>query len=456
MLFCGIDIGTTNSKAVIIDRDNKLIGRFSIPQPLSGERTRPSAQSWYEHFVKILEHFSDKGLFGQNKVVCSLTAQGGSFVFLDAGFKPLDRAYSWMSRSSDEAVKQLTDKIDCRKFYHIAGWEPDAWLVVCKVIDYLKDIGNQKRNFQYLATVPDYIASQLSGKFISDITNAQITGLCDINARQWSSEILKAVKLDLACLPKISKIPQVILPDVDVGKTKIDLVSSSNDQYAVMKAAFLKNDGDVILGTGTAWVINGKTSRPCFENKTFFINPGRDFCADGYGYIVAFGTIGNAFDKLLNRLQIDLSQMAQIEKDFKKVPLPDKTVKADDENDSDKTMTIKRFMESVACRVAFMLEKLRPYSKVNKLIMTGGATGSSFWPAVIADVCGVPVEAVDFPEFTAYGAALFAKEAVNENIPVGWPKSVRVKLYSPTQSYKYRQWYQNHQRPLLEKEFLSK
>ena len=88
--------------------------------------------------------------------------------------------------------------------------------------------------------------------------------------------------------------------------------------------------------------------------------------------------------------------------------------------------------------------------------MTGGATASSFWPTAISNICNMEVEAVDFPEFTAYGAALFAKEAVNESISVGWPESARVKLYSPKHSDKYRQWYEGHQKTIIEKEFLSK
>ena len=67
MFFCGIDIGTTNSKGVMLDEDMQLLDRVSIPYNLSGNRNRLSAKIWYEHFCKILESFSMKGLLGSDE-----------------------------------------------------------------------------------------------------------------------------------------------------------------------------------------------------------------------------------------------------------------------------------------------------------------------------------------------------------------------------------------------------
>ena len=124
-------------------------------------------------------------------------------------------------------------------------------------------------------------------------------------------------------------------------------------------------------------------------------------------------------------------------------------------------------MEVTAARVAFFLEKFNMNFRGDKLVMTGGAAGSSFWPQVIADTIDIPVEAVDFPELTAYGAALIAGKAVTGEPPsddlnrlagprvcgdstIGWPESVPVRIYEPELSSVYRQWYENHQRSVIE------
>ena len=93
MIFCGIDIGTTNTKAVLIDSNGELIDRLGIAAGLT--EAGVEVVDWYEHFCDIFDYFASKGYITGNKVICSITAQGGSFVLLDEKFDPVSRSYSW-------------------------------------------------------------------------------------------------------------------------------------------------------------------------------------------------------------------------------------------------------------------------------------------------------------------------------------------------------------------------
>ena len=112
---------------------------------------------------------------------------------------------------------------------------------------------------------------------------------------------------------------------------------------------------------------------------------------------------------------------------------------------------IRRYMEGAAASAVFAMEKLGIDESCDKIIMSGGATGSCFWPQVIADLCGKTVEVVNFSEFTAYGAALFAKAAAEgmaaESMFSQWNKS---RKYEPLNASAYRQWYHGHQRAVME------
>jgi len=180
MIFCGIDIGTTNTKAVLIDSNDRLIDRVSIVAP----QTDIEAVSWYEHFCGVFDYFASKNYFADNKVICSITAQGGSFVLLDEKFAPVSRAYSWTETANNDTARDMVGALGAEQYYHLTGWEPGSWLMACK----LKDLVSKKQipeNTRYIATVPDSILSQLTGKFVTDITNAQLTGLCDFQKMGW-------------------------------------------------------------------------------------------------------------------------------------------------------------------------------------------------------------------------------------------------------------------------------
>jgi len=89
--------------------------------------------------------------------------------------------------------------------------------------------------------------------------------------------------------------------------------------------------------------------------------------------------------------------------------------------------------------------------------MTGGAVASHFWPQLIADLCNIMVEAVDFPEFTAYGAALHAKAAVMGKTGQGPVlETNKSRIYEPVNADAYRHWYLEHQKAVIEKLILDR
>jgi sugar (pentulose or hexulose) kinase len=109
---------------------------------------------------------------------------------------------------------------------------------------------------------------------------------------------------------------------------------------------------------------------------------------------------------------------------------------------------VRRFMEWAGAEVRCALENCGLLQGLEKIIVAGGAMKSRFWPQAIADICGLPVEAVDCPYFTAYGAALHARAAVEGSAPAHrFPSTAGVRTYSPRQAEPYRAWYDDYQKP---------
>ena len=120
MIFCGIDIGTTNTKAILIDSEGGLLDRANITVERSDSGVETA--NWYEHFCGIFDYFSSKGHFADSKVICSITAQGGSFILLDEKFNPVSRAYSWTENADENTVKDMINVLGNEQYYHKTGW----------------------------------------------------------------------------------------------------------------------------------------------------------------------------------------------------------------------------------------------------------------------------------------------------------------------------------------------
>jgi len=86
------------------------------------------------------------------------------------------------------------------------------------------------------------------------------------------------------------------------------------------------------------------------------------------------------------------------------------------------------------------------------MAVVGGAMTSRIWPGIIADVCGIPVDAVDFQAFTAWGAASHAMIATGAK-PAQMRPAIKHKSqrYEPKNTEQYESWYQQHQRHVVER-----
>jgi len=455
-IFCGIDLGTTNTKAVLIGRDGNLVETENISAPQ--KKADADITDWYKCFCDILDRLAAKGYFSDSNIVCSITAQGGSFVLLDEKFAPASRVYSWTENASNDAVQSLINSIGSLPYYHLTGWEPDSWLMACK----LKDLVSKKQfpeNARYISTVPEFIFSQLLGEFVTDITNAQITGLCDFQNARWDEKILNWVGVDNTFLPHITDSLSIIFDKVQTKWGKISFATSSHDQYAAMQTAGLENDKDVMLGTGTAWVINGRNSKPLFDDKNFISHPGKDLFENCFGNIIITGTIvghiGKGLDDLLEQCDIDKLSLAQIEKSFGQEHLPDEAIDIDFLKGTalsgyESPLAVRRYMEGTASLIAFLLEQFQPEENSSRVIMSGGAVAGGFWPQVIADLCDTTVDTIIFPEFTAYGAALYAKSAFeSERCDSRLLEIAETRKYEPMYANQYQHWYRQYQKPMF-------
>ncbi|MBN2210079.1 MAG: hypothetical protein JW709_01670 [Sedimentisphaerales bacterium] len=402
MVFCGIDIGSTNAKGILLDQKGDILSRISIPNPSPTKKV-----FWYDYFAFIMNHFSLQDISNHNSIYCSITSQGGSFVLVDDRFQPVSPMYLWTEAHPGQPYADTYMKEHNQdEFYRLTGWQVRGWLPIFK----LKGI--DKGSFRKVALVPDFIYAQMTGKLMTDITNAQMTGFCNFENKCWSSPLMLWAGVDAARLPEICDATQTVFPNVRTAWGSLNLVTSSHDQYAAMNAVGLESDKDIMLASGTAWVINSRRSRPVYDMETNKLHPGRDVATKYYGNISVIGRLGEGFHDFLCRLGVNYTQLAAMEDEMLSMVLPDKAFGASEyDTQPSKPVAIKGYMKWMAEVVRNDLDRYGFIDGLEHIVLTGGAAISRVLPQVLADVCGIGVKAIVFPELTAYGAAKHAAQA---------------------------------------------
>ena len=156
MVYCGIDIGTSNVKAIVLADDGGVlaVGAFSNSSlPAGGEQAKSykGGDCWYRQFCRVMDYFHGQGVFEGQKVVCCVACQGGSFILIDDEMNTLGQISLWTSGSGQSQADKYLKHYSGEDFYRLTGWAPAGWMPIFK----LKEM--EFAEGEMVAFVSDYI-----------------------------------------------------------------------------------------------------------------------------------------------------------------------------------------------------------------------------------------------------------------------------------------------------------
>jgi sugar (pentulose or hexulose) kinase len=204
----------------------------------------------------------------------------------------------------------------------------------------------------------------------------------------------------------------------------VRVYNGAHDQYCASVGSGIVDAGQLLLATGTAWVLFGVTRSPLFGESKISpcIHP-----AGGYGALSTVSGIGAAFEwlsKLTNTPIAELSAGASDRKgkndNFFFRPsatgtglLIGNSLGAHMSGLSighDKFDLALALMEGAAFETALVIEEYQKSGMrdISSITMSGGATASTFWQSLISDVTGLDVYASTQTDSPALGAAIIA------------------------------------------------
>jgi len=193
----GIDIGTSGTKGVLMDREGKIYARagreysIDIPQPGWAEQ---DPKMWWEATIQAIREIIKKSEVNPQQIRgIGLSGQMHGTVFLDKNLQPFRPAIIWADQRSSY------QKIGRERLAELTG-SPVATGFMCSTLLWMKE--NQPEEFGQIYKVilaKDYIRYRLTGNLGAEVTDASSTLLLDMKRRCWSEELLNILSL----LPKI-------------------------------------------------------------------------------------------------------------------------------------------------------------------------------------------------------------------------------------------------------------
>jgi xylulokinase len=204
----GLDVGTGGARAVAVNDSGEIVAEAASEYPLNTPRpgwTEQDPEDWWkgakEVLAKVAAEAGEVGGIG-------LTGQMHGSVFLDSSDRVVRPALLWNDQRTQAQCDGITRAVGEEHLISIAGNPALTGFQAPKIV-WLRD--EEPDNFRRVSRVllpKDYVRLRLTGEYATDASDAAGTLLLDMQARDWSGEILDALEIPQEWMPKVYEGPE--------------------------------------------------------------------------------------------------------------------------------------------------------------------------------------------------------------------------------------------------------
>ena len=427
----GIDVGTTCTKALLVDEAGAVAGQGSEGYALisSGSCIEQQAQEWTRAVAAAVRQ-AVQGIDGAQVAAISFSTQGGSTVAVDADGRFLGNAWTWMDGRSTREADEIERQVGGDYVYRTTGWRINPALDAAK-LRRMKSLPEYAGAVQYWTTL-EVVNGYLTGRPVLDPTNAAMRQLYSVAANDWDPTMLRAAGVRREELPEVlptGALVGTLLPGAaaELGlPAGIPVYNGAHDQYCASIGAGAVHDGDMLLSAGTTWVVMGIGRKPLFTDS--YIAPGKHPVEGLYGAIASLVCSGASLQWFKNNfLPEEFDEMNRVVAQRRGTtgelcfypylagaayPLwvPNARGAFVGINlEHDRFDFARAIMEGVAFGVRRALDDFRRSgSDIRSITMMGGASRSPVWIQMIASAAQVPILRLNQSDVCALGAASIA------------------------------------------------
>jgi len=203
----GIDIGTSNSKILIIDETGNFVAKASQEYPISSPQPCYAEQDpeWWWNAVKISikEALKSSQIDPTEISAISLSGQMHGTVLLGKDCKPLRTAIIWADKRSSHQCTEFYEKIGREKVLDIVC-NPVMPGFMGPSLLWVKENEPEIFNKTFKVLLPkDYVRSKLTDSFASDLSDASATSLFDVKRTEWSQYLFSQLEISLEMFPQV-------------------------------------------------------------------------------------------------------------------------------------------------------------------------------------------------------------------------------------------------------------
>jgi autoinducer 2 (AI-2) kinase len=451
-LTLAIDAGTGSCRAVIFDADGTQLGygqREWTHRPeagVPGSQVFDTAANWPLIAASVREALATSGVAPARIAAVAAAAMREGMVVWGADGRELWACPNVDSRASAEA-EALVASGAAERIYGTGG----DWVAITSPARFRWLAAHRPELLdaaRHVGMLSDWIATRLCGVYATDPSIGSSSGLFDLAARGWSSELLELVGVDPAIMPDvveggtpIGQVTREAAAETGLVEGTMVVAGGADTQLALLGIGRIDPGQATIVG-GTFWQHTCVLDRPLIDPgmrlRTLCHSVSDRWMIEGIGFWsgLAMRWFRDAFcdSERAQALEEGVDPYVVMERAAMRVGPGANGVVGVFSN----LMEARRWVHAAPSFMGFdisaperagraecvrALEESGAYvsrghleivaevagAGLEEIVFTGGAARGDLWPQILADVLGRPVHVPVEKESTALGAALLAR-----------------------------------------------
>ena len=433
--FLSIDQGTTSTRCILFNEigEIKLSHQVEIKQYFpdsnsvehDGKEIIKTVEECIKAVVKNIDSNSIKsvGLTNQRETTIAWSKSTG---------EPFHNAIVWQDTRTQDICNELLANKKLKNHFEKTGLPVATYFSLSKILWLIRNVPSIKNGLDdevCFGTIDSWIIYNLTGNFLTDVTNASRTLMFDIYDLDWSQGILKELGIPIDSLPKV--MPSLSnFGDINKIIPGVPITAVLGDQQAALFGQNCTTKGDVknTYGTGCFALTNTgeeiiKSSHGLLTTIAYQVEGEKPLYALEGSVPIA----GAAVQWLRDNLNIikrskDIESLAMTEKDNGGVyfvpafsglfsPYWDETARGSLfglTRFSNKSHIARAVLESVAFQTYELLESMEKDLDIEfqNIKVDGGMVGNNLLMQFQSDILNKPVMSQNINEITSLGVGV--------------------------------------------------
>jgi glycerol kinase len=261
-----IDQGTASSRCLLFDERGRIV---SVAQkehhqifPKPGWVEHDPVEIWQNVLEVVQEALAKAQLTLTDIVAVGIANQRETTVVWDrATGEPVQNAINWQDIRTDHLIHELASGVGQDRFRDRCGLPLATYFSGPKIrwlLDHIPGLQERAEAGDVLfGTMDAWLIWNLTGRHVTDVTNAGRTMLMNLQTLEWDDVLLDAIGVPRAMLPEIRPSMEVY-GEAGGEFAGLPVAAALGDQHAALfgQTCFARGEGKCTYGTGSFMLLN--------------------------------------------------------------------------------------------------------------------------------------------------------------------------------------------------------